>query len=217
MAFPLGRSTGPSPATHVPIGPADEEMVAVVISGSPGSKLHPLIDAAVRGAVASLADGRIVSTLSVARLNAAATGDRTAGALEVLGSPAGNPPSTHDTIRAASSGVSVGSLANAPYPRAACHFGMRRVNTCSLIARAHGRTCSYVVSGIGADPRGAWQVTQRDDKIARISRATVTLVVMGAWAAGRAPSDGSSRTQSTSPSHAAPREGGWPLRCQPRV
>src|SRR3954462_15592419 len=217
MAFPLGRITGPSPATHVPIGPADEEIVALVISGSPGSKLHPSIDAAVRGAVASLADGRMVSTLSVARLKAAVKADRTAAVGDVLGSPAGNPPSTHETIRAASSGVSVGSLANAPYPRAACHLGMRRVNTCSLTARAHGRTCSYVVSGIGADPRGAWQGTQRDDRIARISRANVTLVVMGSWAAGRAPSDGSSRTPSTSPSHAAPREGGWHLRCQPRV
>src|SRR3982750_3464892 len=99
MAFPLGRISGASPATHVPIGPADEEMVAVVISGSPGSKLHPVIDAAVRGAVASPADGRIVSTLSVARLNAAATADRSAGAVDVLGSPAGNPPSTHETDR----------------------------------------------------------------------------------------------------------------------
>jgi hypothetical protein len=55
-------------------------------------------------------------------------------------------------ISAISSGVSVGSLLNAPKPRAACHFGMRRVSTCSLIARAHGRTSSYVVSGIGAEP-----------------------------------------------------------------
>src|SRR3954462_11917016 len=120
MAFPLGRISGPSPATHVPIGPADEEIVALVINGSPGSKLHPAIDAAVRGAVASLAEGRMVSTLSVVRLKAAVTAARRAGPLGVLGSPAGNPPSTHDTISAASSGVSVGSFANAPYPRAAC-------------------------------------------------------------------------------------------------
>src|SRR4051812_10219495 len=102
MAFPLGRVTGPSPATHVAVGPADEEIVALVISGSPGSKLHPVIDAGLRGAVASLADGRMVSTLSVARLKPAALADRTAGAPDVLGSPAGNPPSTHETIKAAS-------------------------------------------------------------------------------------------------------------------
>src|SRR3954468_2050624 len=99
MAFPLGRITGPSPATHVAIGPADEEIVALVISGSPGSKLHPAIDAAVRGAVASPAEGRMVSTLSVARLKAAVIADRTAWTVDVLVSPAGNPPSTHDTIK----------------------------------------------------------------------------------------------------------------------
>ena len=58
-----------------------------------------------------------------------------------FGSPSLAPPSTHAAISAISKGANDGSFANAPNPRAAFHFGIRRVSTSSLIATAHGRAC----------------------------------------------------------------------------
>src|SRR5688572_15247301 len=152
----------PSPATHVPTTPAPDVTVALVISGSPGSNDHAEIHRLGPRASALFAPGGTeISGVPAFRLKAEATGleaeatglEAEATGLEaeatgLEGVPRGNPPSTHETISAISSGVSEGSLLNAPKPRAACHFGMRRASTWSLIARAQGRTSSYVVSGI---------------------------------------------------------------------
>ena len=50
-----------------------------------------------------------------------------------------------------------------------------------------------MVSGIGADPPGEWQVVHRVERIARISRAKVIFVVIGSCAAGCAAAAISSR------------------------
>ena len=50
-----------------------------------------------------------------------------------------------------------------------------------------------MVSGIGADPPGEWQVVHRVERIARISRAKVIFVVIGSCA--RRLRDGSEQQQ----------------------
>lgn len=145
MALFAGSVTGPSPATQVPTTvPFASENVAEVISGSPGSKDQPDIQRGrTRDAASVPPAGMVTAGSPIFRLKAEATtegeeADRSRGA----DAENGSPPSTHETIIAISIGVSAGSFAKDPKPRAACHFGIRRVSTCSLMARAHGRTFS---------------------------------------------------------------------------
>src|SRR5262245_7102408 len=175
MALPAGRRTGRSPATHVPIGdPSADVKVADVISGSPCTNVQPLIHplwppttvpppAAAPAAAAPEApapEAPAPEAPAAPRSTAPGAPVAPVGPLAPTPAPAGLPPSPHATNSAISNGDNVGSLANIPKPRAACHTGIRRVSACSLIARAHGRTSSYVTSGIGADPPGPWQFVQ---------------------------------------------------------
>src|SRR5262249_52578486 len=120
-AVSAGRITGPSPATHVPIGaPFADVSVAVVTSGSPGSKSQPAIQAAAIRTLALEADSGIASAAEF-RLKAETTGSRAKepeepdepGEPEEPGEPGapvprGCPPSTHAAMTAISAGVSDG-------------------------------------------------------------------------------------------------------------
>src|SRR5215213_7443144 len=68
------------------------------------------------------------------------------------GLPRGAPASTQAAILAICSSLSDGSSLKSwmPMVLSTCHGGISRLVVRVLIARAHGRTCSYVVSGIGA-------------------------------------------------------------------
>src|SRR5688572_15950783 len=55
-----------------------------------------------------------------------------------------------------------------------CHGGISRFVVRVLMARAHGRTCSYVISGIGAISPGRWHVTQERCRIGAMSLVKVT-------------------------------------------
>ena len=59
-----------------------------------------------------------------------------------LGSPSGAPPSTQSSISSISSWVNPRSSLNSAKPFTACHGGMRRESTSSLMALAHGRAAS---------------------------------------------------------------------------
>src|SRR4029450_12556210 len=153
MAVSNGSMTAASPATQLPTTvPSASEKVAEVINGSPGSKDQPETHGAATGATpsaapaATLTAGTRIFGLSAEATEAGEVASGTRG--DVVEN--GRPPSTHDTIIAISIGVSVGSFLNAPKPRAACHVGIRRVSTCSLIPRAHGPTSSDVGGGIRA-------------------------------------------------------------------
>jgi hypothetical protein len=65
------------------------------------------------------------------------------------------------------------SLANDPCCGSANHGGISRASTRSLIARAHGRACSYVSSDIGAIWPGRWHAWQFFWRIGRTSLVNV--------------------------------------------
>ena len=78
------------------------------------------------------------------------------------GLPRGAPLSTQAAIFAISSSESDGSSLNSwmPMVLSTCHGGISRLLVRVLMARAHGRTCSYVVSGIGAISPVRWHAMQ---------------------------------------------------------
>src|SRR3712207_6803078 len=71
-----------------------------------------------------------------------------------LSSPFGAPASTHAAMVSMSFCDRLGSFLNFPCAGSADHGGISRFTTRCLIARAHGRTSSYVISDIGADIAG---------------------------------------------------------------
>ena len=75
-----------------------------------------------------------------------------------FGSPRGAPPSTHRTMVSIWSSESEMSFLNfwMPTVLSRCHGGIIRAATLFLIDRTHGRTSSYVVSGIGPICPGRW-------------------------------------------------------------
>src|SRR5262245_33381430 len=106
------------------------------------------------------------------------------------GLPRGAPASTHFAIVAISSSLSDGSSLNFWMPMffSTNHGGMtparepRPVRV--LIARDHGRTSSYVVSGIGATPLELWQCWQLRCRMGATSLVKVTSPPDPVWAAG---------------------------------
>src|SRR5439155_10920111 len=80
--------------------------------------------------------------------------DGTGGALPP---PCRAPPSTHATMVSTSRSVRLRLLASSrPNRGSANHGGISRLATRVLIARAHGRASSYVVSAIGAASPARW-------------------------------------------------------------
>jgi hypothetical protein len=57
-----------------------------------------------------------------------------------------------------------------------CHGGISRNDTRVLIARAHGRTSSYVISDIGAISPGRWHLTQDRCRIGATSFVNVSVL-----------------------------------------
>src|SRR5215472_8574875 len=92
-----------------------------------------------------------------------------------LGSPSGEPPSTQLTSVSRSALGSVGLFANLPNCGSANHGGILRWSTASLIALAHGRTCSYVSMENGAAWPGRWHFWQL-----RCNTGATSLVKVGA-------------------------------------
>src|SRR5262245_26620825 len=75
------------------------------------------------------------------------------------------------------------SLRNAPCARSACHGGITRDATFSLIAPAHGRTSLNEVSDMGATSPGRWQLAHLVKTIGATSLLNVGVCAL----AGPAP------------------------------
>ena len=92
------------------------------------------------------------------------------------GLPRGAPTSTQAAIVAICSSVSEMSFANAWMPTvlSMCHGGISRATTLRRMARAQGRTSSYVTSDIGAICPSRWQASQRCWRIGATSLENVT-------------------------------------------
>ena len=100
------------------------------------------------------------------------------------GSPRGAPLSTQRAMVAICSSLKEMSLTNSWMPTvlSICHGGISRATTLLLIDRAHGRTSSYVTSGIGAIWPTRWQPSHFCCRIGAMSRVNV-----GSSSAGAAP------------------------------
>ena len=86
-----------------------------------------------------------------------------------FGSPSGAPASDQRAITSFSDAVRPRSFSNVPIGLSACHGGIDPSVTRRLIARAQGRASAYVMSDIGADSPGRWQVTQFLNRIGATS------------------------------------------------
>jgi hypothetical protein len=72
-----------------------------------------------------------------------------------------------------SASLKLGLLRNVPYARSACHGGITRDATFSLIAPAHGRTSLNDSSDIGATSPGRWHEAHLANTIGATSRLNV--------------------------------------------
>src|SRR5947209_2913895 len=86
-----------------------------------------------------------------------------------LGSPIGAFASAHAARVEISCFESDGSFAKRPQQGSANQGGMIRALVCRAIARAKGRVCRYVTSGIEAISPSRWQVWQCASSIGRTS------------------------------------------------
>ena len=113
---------------------------------------------------------------------------KSSGLGRCAGSPCGAPPSAHRAILAISSSLGEMSFLNFWMPRSLStnHGGItpargpRPVRV--LMARAQGRTCSKVMSGIGATPPGRWHCWQLRCRMGAMSLVNVTSVPPAAGA-----------------------------------
>src|SRR5205807_9069926 len=118
------------------------------------------------------------------------------GAGMSLGSPIGAPASTQRRIVSISSSDSDRSFLNCWMPTvlSMCHGGICRAATRARIARAHGRTASYVMSDIGAIESGRWHASHFAWKIGAISLVNVTGCAAGCAGAAAGNITGRLRT-----------------------
>src|SRR6201996_1788504 len=100
-----------------------------------------------------------------------------------LSSPFGAPASTQATIVSISFSVRRGSFLKVPCAGSAPHGGIARDTTLVLMARAHGRASSNVVSDIGANIVGRWHSTQL---LLKIGATSLLNVGVGLASAARA-------------------------------